>query len=254
MLKASVAGIVVALAVIALAGVADAQTRTAAQVIADVQKTYAGVNDMTAAFEQEVTNVTFGKTSIVKGKLWLKRPGKMRWDYIRPRIHGKPAKTVKSFVFDGAWLWMIDLENQQLVKQSVRDQLLPVAVAFLSGKTAWAADFRAKLDVSGAYGAAGDVVVLLLPKHATAAYENLYLVVDPTTSQVRESIIIDPGGNVNHFTFTDLNLAATNRETIFEVDPSRAMFANFRVVNVTPPPPAKPAPKPPAPKKKPARP
>jgi outer membrane lipoprotein-sorting protein len=221
----------------ALAGAAAAQTRTAPQVIADVQKTYAGVTDMTAVFEQKVTNVTFGRTHAVGGKVYVKRPSRMRWDYNTKPAPGQPARTAKSFIADGTWLWMIDLENQQILKQSVKGQLLPVAVAFLSGSTTWAADFRAKLDTSGTYGATGDHVVLLTPRKA-AAYKKLYLVVDPATAQVRESIIVDAADNVNHFSFMSSNLAATNRDKLFEVDETSAMFANFRIITPPAPPPA----------------
>jgi outer membrane lipoprotein-sorting protein len=234
--------VAVALAVVVASPAAvGAQPRTAAQVIAEVQKTYAGVTDMRAAFEQKVTNVTFGRTSVVGGQLLIKRPRKLRFDYHTKPTRTRPAvKTAKSFISDGASLWMVDLENQQIVTSSLADSPLPIAVAFLSGSTTWAADFRAKLDASGTYGASGDHVVLLTPKTPSTQYKKLYLVVDPTTMQVRESIVIDVVDNISHFTFMSADLAATSRDSMFVVDPSSPMFASFRLI--TPPAPA-PAPR-----------
>lgn len=197
--------------------------------MADVQKTYAGVTDMTAVFEQKVTNVTFGRTSVVGGQVWLKRPSKMRWDYSAKPRKGQPPKTVKSFVSDGTTLHIIDLENQQILKTPVKDSQLPVAVAFLSGKAAWAADFRAKLDTSGTYGTADDHVVLLTPKRPSIAYKKLYFVVDPATMQVRQSILIDAAGNTNHFSFTSTDLKASNKDSFFQVDLTSPAFASFRI-------------------------
>lgn len=229
-------GVAIAAAIALWPEPTEAGPKTAAQVLADVQKTYAGVAEMQTVFEQKVTNVAFGHTKVVGGKAWLKRPGKMRWDYDAKPRKGQPPKTAKSFVSDGTTLWIVELENQQILKSSVKDHLLPVAVAFLSGSATWTADFKAKLDASGTYGNANDHVVLLTPKTASAAYKKLYLVVDPATVQVRESIIIDAADNVNHFSFTSTNLATTTKEHFFVVDESSPMFANFRIVNVTPPP------------------
>lgn len=225
------AGVTIGVAVALWPEPCEAGPKTAAQVLTDVQKTYAGVTDMTAVFEQKVTNVTFGRTNVVGGQVWLRRPGKMRFDYNDKPRAGQPAKTAKSFVSDGTTLYVIELANQQVIKRSVKDSQLPVAVAFLSGKTAWAADFRAKLDVSGTYGTTNDHVVLLTPKKRSATYKKLYLVVDPTTMQVRESILIDAAGNTNQFTFTSANLKASNKDSFFVVDLASPAFANFRIIN-----------------------
>lgn len=218
----------------------EAGPRTAAQVLADVQKTYAAVNDMSAAFEQRVTNQVFGRTAVSGGKVWLRRPAKMRWDYTDKARAGKPAKLAKSFVSDGTTLHVVNLQTQQIITSPVQANLLPVAVAFLSGTATWTADFQAKLDASGTYGTKDDHVVVLTPKAPSAAYKRLYLVVDSTTRQVRESIIIDAADNTNHFLFSGADLAAKNKDTYFAVDLANPMFAGFRVVNASPPP-SKPA-------------
>lgn len=229
-------GAIVGIAIVAAVALwpepSEAGPKTAAQVLADVQTTYAGVTEMKAVFEQKVTNVTFGRTKTVDGQVWLKRPGKMRWDYNAKPRKGQPPKTAKSFVSDGTTLWIVELENQQILTSSVKDNLLPVAVAFLSGTATWTADFRAKLDASGTYGTANDHVVLLTPKAPSAAYKKLYLVVDPATMQVRESIIVDAADNVNHFSFMSVDLAATTKDHYFLVDVKSPAFASFRIVNV----------------------
>src|SRR5688500_7888381 len=56
----------------------------AADIIGGVQAYYKNTQRLEATFRQRYTNTTFGKTSISDGKLYLDKPGKMRWDYKKP--------------------------------------------------------------------------------------------------------------------------------------------------------------------------
>jgi outer membrane lipoprotein-sorting protein len=214
---------------------ADAAPKTAPQVLADVKKAYATVTDLSASFEQTVTNVTFGTTKTSDGQVWLRRPAKMRWDYYATARKGKPRATAKHFVSNGATLYMIDRENQQLLKKKLEDNLLPVAVTFLYGQGDVTKDFRAVLDASKKYGKRGDHVLKLTPKKPSVQYKALYFVVDPATSQVRESIVIDAAGNVSHFAFTNINTAPTMQDYYFEVDEKDPAFARYQIVDTTQP-------------------
>src|SRR5688572_4521163 len=60
---------------------------TAAEILTGVQKFYASISDVNAKFRQEVVNATFGRTDKSDGILWIRKPGKMRWDY-----YGKKQK------------------------------------------------------------------------------------------------------------------------------------------------------------------
>jgi outer membrane lipoprotein-sorting protein len=209
----------------------DAAPKTAPQVLADVKKTYSTVTDMSATFEQKVTNVTFGSTKVSTGQVWLRRPSKMRWDYNATPRKGKPRTTAKNFVSNGTTLYMIDRENKELMKRAVGDSVLPVAVTFLYGQGDVTADFRAVLDTSKKYGKRGDYVLKLTPKKPSVQYKTLYFVVDPATSQVRESIIVDAADNVNHFAFTNINTAPTMKAYYFEVDEKDPALADYRIVD-----------------------
>src|SRR5690606_16163019 len=68
----------------------------AREVVAKVQAFYTETVQLTAIFRQTYTNATFGKESVSDGKVWIKKPGKMRWDY-----QGKKKNVSKSFISDG---------------------------------------------------------------------------------------------------------------------------------------------------------
>jgi outer membrane lipoprotein carrier protein len=172
---------------------------TAATAVQDIQKFYAGINQVTAQFRQSVQNATFGTSKDSDGSVWLLKPGKMRWDY----TEAKKGTTVvkKSFISNGTKLYVVEHDNKQVMKKDLKSDLLPVAVTFLYGTGDLAKEFNAELDKSGTYGTKGDVVVKLSPKQPSAQYKNLILVADPTNFHVKESIIIDSSNNVNHFRF-----------------------------------------------------
>ena len=80
---------VVSIPLVAAPGAGSAATAAAAptanDTVAEVQKFYAGIKQVTATFRQTVTNSTFGSTKTSDGTVWLSKPGKMRWDYVEKK-------------------------------------------------------------------------------------------------------------------------------------------------------------------------
>src|SRR5260221_14729845 len=80
-----------------------------AQVVERMQKVYDGTTDLHARFMQ-ITEGVMGKRQ-ASGEVWLKKPGKMRWNY------EKPEK--KLFIADGTTLWVYEPEDEQAFKQAL---------------------------------------------------------------------------------------------------------------------------------------
>ena len=203
---------------------------TAAEVMAGVQKFYAGISGVKAKFRQEVTNVTFGRTDISDGSLLIKKPGNMRWQYFSKKRKGK-VSIAKDFISNGSFLYVVDYENKQIIKKDLQKNLLPTAITFLYGKGDLAADFNAVLDSSGKYGGKGDLVLQLVPKAQSAQYKTLHLVVDPATFRVKESIIVDAAGNKNHFRFYEPDFGATIEDKAFQFSEKNPAVKAFRVID-----------------------
>src|SRR5262249_31771286 len=146
---------------------------------------------------------TFGKTQKSDGKVWVKKPGKMRWDYYeKKKKNGKDViETTKTFISNGTYLYVIEHQNKQVTEKNLQKNMLPVAVTFLYGKGDLKKDFTAQIDTSGKYGSKDDIVLALTPKAQTTQYKTLYLVVDKNNYRVKESVIVDPSNNVNDFRF-----------------------------------------------------
>lgn len=162
------------------------------KIVEKVQKYYDATRDLRARFDQTLESAIGGRAKKASGEVWLKKPGKMRWDY------EKPEKKV--MVADGQVLWVYEAEDQQAIKQPLQSSTLPAQVSFLLGEGKLKEEFDATvLKQSG-----DDVTLKLVPKAATAAYRYLTFLVDAKTGQVKETVIYDQQGGTNKLAFSAL--------------------------------------------------
>jgi outer membrane lipoprotein carrier protein len=199
--------------------------------VAKIQAFYAGLDHVTATFHQPVVNATFGTTTVNEGTVAIKRPGKLRWDYL-----SKKKTLKKAFITDGASLYLVEPASRRVTEQHLAGQVLPAAVAFLAGKGDLLAEFTAAFDTSGTYGDAKTQLVLkLVPKQPSAQYQALYLVADRADFHVAQSIVIDASGNQNQFEFGALDAKAELDDARFRVDPASYPGYSFVTLRSTAP-------------------
>ncbi len=163
-----------------------------AEVVTQLQKSYESIASLRAKFAQTLTG-PMGKRQ-ASGAVQLKKPGKMRWDY------EKPEK--KLFVADGTTLWVYEPEDEQAYKQSLSSSQLPAQVSFLFGRGKLQEEFEISYYDDQPLGEAGDLVLKLLPKVASAQYRHLLFVVQPKTFLVKETVLFDQQGGQNHLIFS----------------------------------------------------
>jgi outer membrane lipoprotein carrier protein len=201
-------------------------------VVDEVQKFYADIKQVTAKFRQVVTNATFGRSTTSDGKVWIQKPGKMRWDYYskKKKKNGKSVvETLKTFISNGTYLYVIEHQNKQVIEKNLEKNMLPVAITFLYGKGDLKTDFTAELDTSKKYGAKGEIVLKLTPKTESAQYKTLFLVVNKDDFHDTQSVIIDSAGNVNHFRFYEPDFKTTIKNGLFKFDKKKV--PNYRITS-----------------------
>lgn len=191
-------------------------TPTADRIVTAVQKFYQQTPHLSAKFRQTTVNATFGIPKQNDGRVYLKRPGKMRWDYVSKR---DPNQIAKSELSDGKTIWVVFNTSKQYYTQSLEGSALPVAVTFLTGKGDLRKEFDAGIERSGKYGAPGDYVLVLKPKKPSAQFKELYLVVDPSNYRVKESIVVNAAGDLNKFQFFEPNMKKAIPDTLFVFNP-----------------------------------
>jgi outer membrane lipoprotein carrier protein len=174
-------------------GAAKDKKLTASVVLDRIQEFYESTEDYQATFKQVYKNKLYNETKKSSGKVYIKRPGKMRWEYKKP--------TEKLFVSDGKTLWVYEAEANQVYKQDLSSSDLPTAISFLMGKGDLKEDFKYKLVKNEKAKKKGLLVVELVPKKATTQYKKLLFMVDDETFRVKRTIIVDHTGNTNSMRF-----------------------------------------------------
>jgi outer membrane lipoprotein carrier protein len=166
-------------------------------VIDGVQKAYESTRDFKGAFTQRFTYTMLHRTQESTGVVTFEKPGRMRWDYAQP--------APKSFIVDGKALWVVQpADKVAFVNACFQQDGLTASVAFLFGD----GKLREQFNISwfdGTFGDKTDHHLLLLPRATNGVFARLILVVDPKTSRVKQSVVVDPAGNVNQFIFTKLD-------------------------------------------------
>lgn len=176
---------------------------SAVVVLARVQAFYDATRDLSASFRQVHKHPVYGTKDVSTGKLKLKKPGMMHWDYADKADHDVYA--------DGDKLWIIERDTRQVVARDVAGSDFAAAVGFLFGGRKLVEEFRvrhAKPSVAKMYGAEGHDVIDLKPKKKNPHYKYVTLVVDEKTGRVDAFVVRNGDDSTNYFTLSDV---ATNK-------------------------------------------
>ena len=194
-----------------LAATAQTAPATADAVARDLQHKYDRVTDFSADFVHAYRGGVLKQQATEKGKLLVKKPGKMRWEYTAPEK--------KLFVSDGRKIYSYIPQDKQVVVSSMpRDDQAPTPALFLTGKGDITRDFNVAFDkVTDA--PAGSIALKLTPKRREPDYESLTLVVEPKTLNLQMLITVDAQGGRSAFTFSNLkeNVGLSDNQFVFQM-------------------------------------
>lgn len=176
-----------------------------------VQRKYEQVRDFTADFEHAYEGGVLRRKVTERGRLQVKKPGKMRWTYTSPEK--------KEFVSDGSKLYSYIPEDRQVVVTDVppADEASSPAL-FLAGKGDVLRDFVASTPDVPDLGA-GEVALKLAPKQSQEEYDWLVLVLDRESLQIRRLITADAQGGTSSFAFSRIreNVGLPDRTFTFTI-------------------------------------
>jgi outer membrane lipoprotein carrier protein len=159
-----------------------------------VDERYNHLHTLQAEFTEIYRGAGMERTE--SGTLWLKKPGKMRWEYRSPRD--------KLFLSDGkdAWFYVPgEREARRTAVKKLDDLRSPLA--FLLGKTKLEKELQAlSLAPDVAPLAAGDVVLRGVPKNLTDRVSQVLLEITPER-WISRILIDEVDGSVTDYRFTD---------------------------------------------------
>lgn len=183
-------------------------TDDASAIAAKVQKKYEKVTDLSAKFTQQIS-VQGGarKGPTTTGTLYLKKPGKLRWEF----------DEAMTFISDGKTLWQYDPdENQVIVNKFMQQTTSVTALNFLSGMGELTQAFNvSKVEPRGEKKDRGLFIKLVPKDEEDVQLTELTLVIDPRTWLATEAYLTDPLGNETHLIFEDVKVNTGLKEARF---------------------------------------
>ena len=142
----------------AQAPVADAAAQALAQAL---QRKYDGIHDFSADFVHTYRGGVLKKEAVERGRLLVKKPGKMRWEYTSPEE--------KLFVSDGVKMYSYIPQDKQVLVQSIpQNDQVSMPTMFLSGKGSLSRDFTPSMAEPSAGAPPGTLALKLVPKSSPA--------------------------------------------------------------------------------------
>jgi outer membrane lipoprotein carrier protein len=184
---------------------AAADAALARSLLARLEQRNARTSDLVARFSQSYRSGMLGREITERGVVWIKRPGRMRWEYKDPER--------KLFVSDGrSFYFYVPAEKQVIV--SDQDEQRSLAARLLSGKGGLGEEFEVSLESPREEGV---VRLKLVPRREQADVQQALVDVEPS-GRVRAIMLDDVQGNRTRFRFDDLRENTGLKDDLFRFE------------------------------------
>lgn len=189
---------------------AVAEQPSAVELAQALQRKYSTVRDFSADFVQTYRGGVLKREMRETGRVLIKKPGRMRWEYKTPEE--------KLFVSDGAKVfWYVPQDKQVIVSPVPPDDRASTPALFLAGKGDITRDFTPSLVERPPGQPEGTRALKLVPRKAQAEYDWLIISVDAVTLALRGLQTGDAQGGTSSFSFTNLkeNIGLADKPFVF---------------------------------------
>ncbi|HEY4707564.1 MAG TPA: outer membrane lipoprotein chaperone LolA [Thermodesulfobacteriota bacterium] len=187
-----------------LLGPGLASAEEVAEIVAKLQKSYEAISTVTASFTQETSSRGMKAAQTAKGKVWFKKPGKMRWEYTVPEGD--------LIVSDGKKIWLYQPDLNQVIEKEIDSSATRLTTDFLSGIGDITKDFK----VSLASSEAGSYRLSLVPREEQPNIKRLTLEVDKTSFVIKKTAVVDNFGNETRVELKDIKTNASVQDKLFK--------------------------------------
>ena len=194
---------------------AAAQTTvTLDDAIRGIEGAYGRMTDLKAEFTQTAFNKSLNQTIPATGKVYLKKGGKLRWEYAEP--------TPQQIVSDGKTIWIYTPTLNQVNTGPAPEALAGPAGSFLSGLGKLREHFSVRLlNPAQPKDADGNVVLDLTPKQPLPTLQRLILAFDPNGWRLRKAVVYDQFENTVTMQFTNLAINSGLEDKLFAFVPPK---------------------------------
>ncbi len=183
-----------------LPGVAGAAT---AEMI--LERFFQNLRTLQADFEQETLNASLAAQSSAQGRLYVSRPGKFRWDYLRPYR--------QQVISDGRQLWIYDEDLEQVTRRPLMASLGHTPALLLSEQ----APLKESFFIHDEGETLGVRWIRLLPRSEQANFVQIKLAF--RRGQLREMHLRDKLDQLTRLRFTRLEKNPALDDDLFSFTP-----------------------------------
>jgi len=196
-------GFLIVFGLLAAAGAVFADSDQA--VVDSIQKQYDATRTFQAHFVQKSYLKVMGQSQIAQGRVYIKKPGKMKWDYTAPDR--------QILISNAEALWLYLPEESQVTKMQVQSIYSSNAPAlFLAGKGKLTESFQVKK----INRTSKRLEVTLIPREPDHNVDRLVLFAHPKNHQIIGSRVYDKLGNQTEMIFSKIQINPSIEDGIFE--------------------------------------
>jgi outer membrane lipoprotein carrier protein len=181
-----------------------------------LEAAYGKVNDLKAEFDQTAFNKSLNQSIPAKGTVYLKKGGKLRWEYADP--------TPQQIVSDGKTLWIYTPALAQVNVGAAPEALAGPAGSFLTGLGRVREHFTARfLNPAEPRDRDGNIVLDLTPRQPLPTMNRLILSIDPRAWEVRRAVVYDQFENTVTMQFRKTTVNSGLADTVFSFVPPKGV-------------------------------
>jgi len=203
--------------------------REVREVVKQLQARYEKTKDLQADFSQKTKIEGFERPVTSSGKVYIKKPGRLRWDYLDPAIE-------QIYVNQDDVKVYVPEHKQVLVGKLTQMAASKAPLELLQGASKLDESFEIEPTMGKDRGVGGTPLITLIPKakeqESTQNLQKIIVEVFPKTHYIRTVSLHEISGNVAVFEFSNLkpNLGLGNEVFDFKT-PSDAEVVRAPVLN-----------------------
>ena len=180
-----------------------------------VDSRYTRTKDFQADFTQETQIEGFDTRFQSSGRVYIKRPGYLRWDYTKPSVE-------QIYVHDDQLQMYVPKHNQILKGNLTMMVAMKAPLHLLQGVGKLTEHFEVYATDNGRTGKGGLPLLTLIPKkrgQPESSVTRIVSEIQPGTYFIRSIALHEVSGNISTFQFTNVQANTGIDDTVFTLEP-----------------------------------
>ena len=179
--------------------------------ITALENRYGSMKDISSSFKQETFLSIASRIEKAEGKVYIKKGGKMFWDYIQP--------TPQKIILEGENLWIYLPDEKQVVESSITSFSSHIVADLIYGKVNIMKRFNVSFLSTDSEDNSSNIILELLPKEYNPTIKRLLLEIDPAGSLITETVLEDELGTKTTLMFSEIKVDKGIEDSCFTFTP-----------------------------------